>query len=458
MAEPQMIAGPPPGQIVPETLAQRAGQGWETIKDIWQVLLPMRFSIVIILVAIPFLWALQQSQDALLALVDDFQPAQITLFLLFWFSWAFSSFYWARFMSRLPPRPPTPRRYIPWIPPEWLHELELTLPRLLGAAVIAIVAVALLIAGWHLGWWKRLLILALTVILFGLYQYTVRKRRRWMALLYGLTDWQIFVVDPAFSRDLTARHALAAPVRGLLIAIATVSFAVFLLSIYFSFRPWVAVLLMAMWLFGGLVGLRYTHALPPSTAAFVGCYFVAGAALFGTSLYPAWSAQWISSPVIIMSIAALWVFIGTFFLAYPAALVGLPMTAMVVAGAVLLTMIGSRDNHEVRTRSGEIKLGDGRGGPRLSVESAFGSWYARAGTIWHDSNHTGPVPLVIVATAGGASRAAYWTARVLTRFEQRIPGFRNYLFAISSVSGGSLGAGTYRALFERTSRRSGHTK
>ena len=446
MAGPQMIVDEPPGQIVPTTFLQRAGQKWEAIKDIWHVLFPMRFSIIIILVTIPFLWMLQQSKDALLALIDDLQPGQITLFVLFWFSWAFSSFYWARFMSRLPPRPLAPRRYDPLIPPERLRKLERTLPWQLGAAVIIVVAVALLIASWPLGWWKRLLILFVTVILYGLYHSAVLWRRDWMTALHRLTGWRIFVVDRKFVRDLTKAHALPALVRGILIAIAVGSLSVFLLSVYFPIATWVAALLMAIWLFGGLLGLRYTQALPPSTAAFVGCYFVAGAALFATSLYPAWSAQWISSPVIIMSIAALWVFIGTFFLAYPGALIGLPMTAILIAGAVLLSTIGSRDNHEVRTLSEEIKLGDGSGGPRLPVRSAFDAWYASAGTIWHHSNHTGPVPLVIVATAGGASRAAYWTARVLTRFEQRIPGFHDYLFAISSVSGGSLGAGTYRAI------------
>lgn len=363
MADPQMIVDEPPGQIEPTTFLQRAGQKWDAIKDIWHVLFPMRFSIIIILVAIPFLWMLQQSKDALLALIDDLQPGQITLFVFFWFSWAFSSFYWARFMSRLPPRPLAPRRYVPLIPPERLRKLERTLPWQLGAAVIIVVAVALLIASWPLGWWKRFQILFVTVLLYGLYLSAVLWRRRWMTALHTLTGWRIFVVDKNFVRDLTEAHALPAPVRTLLIAIAVISLSVFLLSIYFTFPTWVAALLMAIWLFGGLLGLHYTHALPPSTAAFVGCYFVAGAALFVTSLYPAWSAQWISSPVIIMSIAALWVFIGTFFLAYPGALIGLPMTAILIVGAVLLTMIGSRDNHEVRALPEEIKLGDGRGGP-----------------------------------------------------------------------------------------------
>ena len=67
--------------------------------------------------------------------------------------------------------------------------------------------------------------------------------------------------------------------------------------------------------------------------------------------------------------------------------------------------------------------------------------------------------MVIVATAGGGIRAAYWTATVLEKLagdfetqdgfkEQR--GLRPYLFAISGVSGGSVGAAAFdAALAER---------
>ena len=53
---------------------------------------------------------------------------------------------------------------------------------------------------------------------------------------------------------------------------------------------------------------------------------------------------------------------------------------------------------------------------------------------------------MIVATAGGASRAAYLTATILGRMEDEIPGFHRHIFAISGVSGGSLGAAAFQAL------------
>jgi hypothetical protein len=61
------------------------------------------------------------------------------------------------------------------------------------------------------------------------------------------------------------------------------------------------------------------------------------------------------------------------------------------------------------------------------------------------SGEAAPKPVILIATAGGGSRAAYWTATVLGELNRQIPGFNNHLFMISGVSGGSLGAILYRA-------------
>jgi hypothetical protein len=57
--------------------------------------------------------------------------------------------------------------------------------------------------------------------------------------------------------------------------------------------------------------------------------------------------------------------------------------------------------------------------------------------------------MLIVATAGGGIRAAYWTATVLEQlvgdFETAGGSVRPYLFAISGVSGGSVGAAAFEA-------------
>jgi hypothetical protein len=56
------------------------------------------------------------------------------------------------------------------------------------------------------------------------------------------------------------------------------------------------------------------------------------------------------------------------------------------------------------------------------------------------------VPLIVVATAGGGSRAAYWTVTVLGHLRDRVPSVSDHILAISGVSGGALGAAVFRAL------------
>lgn len=81
------------------------------------------------------------------------------------------------------------------------------------------------------------------------------------------------------------------------------------------------------------------------------------------------------------------------------------------------------------------------GSNRPTLETALAAW-----TQANPAANATPVPLVIVATAGGGSRAAYWTATVLGAIQDFEPNFRNRLFAVSAVSGGALGAATFAAL------------
>jgi heme exporter protein D len=90
---------------------------------------------------------------------------------------------------------------------------------------------------------------------------------------------------------------------------------------------------------------------------------------------------------------------------------------------------------------------------RPSVEAAAKLWYAQAlaayARLHGDKMPDGDeLPMLIVATAGGGIRAAYWTAAVLERIESELAakgGMRPYLFAISGVSGGSVGATAFDA-------------
>ena len=65
-------------------------------------------------------------------------------------------------------------------------------------------------------------------------------------------------------------------------------------------------------------------------------------------------------------------------------------------------------------------------------------------------------PIFIVATEGGASRASYYTAEVLAALQDRCPAFAQHIIAISSVSGGSVGAAVFAALSADLAKNKSH--
>jgi hypothetical protein len=102
---------------------------------------------------------------------------------------------------------------------------------------------------------------------------------------------------------------------------------------------------------------------------------------------------------------------------------------------------------------------------RPTVKEAALAWYHQAEPAYHALHPDRPVPMLIVATAGGGIRAAYWTATVLERLESDLQArkvvadasdttgptqslMHKLLFAISGVSGGSVGAAAYTAALQ----------
>jgi len=89
---------------------------------------------------------------------------------------------------------------------------------------------------------------------------------------------------------------------------------------------------------------------------------------------------------------------------------------------------------------------------RPTVREAALAWYEQAERLYHkDGAHQEkPVPMLVIATAGGGIRAAFWTATVLEKLEadlkeKKDAPLQNLIFAISGVSGGSVGAMNYVA-------------
>jgi hypothetical protein len=77
---------------------------------------------------------------------------------------------------------------------------------------------------------------------------------------------------------------------------------------------------------------------------------------------------------------------------------------------------------------------------RASLESFFRDW------VEYCAPDSGPLRPLIVAVSGGASRAAIWGERVLLEVERSTAPGTPSVFAVSTVSGGSLGAAAYMSL------------
>jgi hypothetical protein len=78
---------------------------------------------------------------------------------------------------------------------------------------------------------------------------------------------------------------------------------------------------------------------------------------------------------------------------------------------------------------------------RPTIDAEVDSWLRDLNAAYKKSHY-----IVFVSAAGGGLRAAYWTASILARLSDCISEFDHQLFAISGVSGGSLGAAVYAAL------------
>ena len=127
---------------------------------------------------------------------------------------------------------------------------------------------------------------------------------------------------------------------------------------------------------------------------------------------------------------------------------GFPVVTVLIILAFGFSLFN--DNHELRRSDSRPR--------QLGLDEALERWAEQAPvierrkTIGSDEIIERIKPLTVVATAGGGLRAAQWTATVLGRLTDAAPEFRRSLFAVSGVSGGSVGAAFYDAVLLEDNR------
>lgn len=120
----------------------------------------------------------------------------------------------------------------------------------------------------------------------------------------------------------------------------------------------------------------------------------------------------------------------------------LPLSLVII----LLVFIFSftNNNHLIRTfDTKEVPYQE----QRLKLDEHLSAWLE---TRQSEIESTTEYPVFVVASEGGGIRAAYWTASVLAELQQRHPSFMQHVYAISGVSGGSLGATVFTGLYADT--------
>ena len=385
-----------------DRLLKRFQIGLDWIHTWTSVIKPCRFSLIMVGAGAFFLLLVPQGQDLLRGQAERLVGITVDNYLrLFFFLsalfWTVSAWYWSRVMLflKFPGVPANIQRF---------HPFRTKAPRYIGFCAAMSIAAALFRASF--GYddpndpGRRLLLeYALGAFLGAfVFLYCVTKRRKWMAVLYK----RLRSKSPR-------RHPIVTPFVKLL-----------------SITPSDDL----------EYGVSAVRDLPRRVKIFAGGTLALACFLFFLFwLAPQKTAPLIGAAAILLLAAAGWIAGGSIL-----DFVGMKLRIPVLSALLILAIIFSlwNDNHGVRTLpTPPIPLEK-----RQDVREALMAWHQHQ--LLRPSP-TGHYPLFVVAAEGGGIRAAYWAASVLSRITDKNPCFPDQLFAISGVSGGSLGSAVFMA-------------
>jgi Patatin-like phospholipase len=146
---------------------------------------------------------------------------------------------------------------------------------------------------------------------------------------------------------------------------------------------------------------------------------------------------------LVLLFAALWVPFGS-LLVYASKRTRLPLFLILLVCALTFSYFDWNDNHVVRHRVDQQQTS-----PPPDVIAGFKGWLK--GRCDRDAYKAKgqPYPVFIISAEGGGLRAGYFASLVLTKLQDENPAFAHHVFAISGVSGGSLGGTVFAALAQK---------
>ena len=160
-----------------------------------------------------------------------------------------------------------------------------------------------------------------------------------------------------------------------------------------------------------------------------------GAVIALTTLFPREFAD-VLGPVVVLFLFLLFLCVITSLLSYIYDRYEFPATATLLAAALTWSLLGTNNNHAIRTLT--------TAAPELpDATAAFASWLKQRPDL--DAYAGRPYPVYLVAAEGGGVYAAAHAASLLARIQDNCPAFAQHVFALSGVSGGSVGLSVFAA-------------
>lgn len=121
----------------------------------------------------------------------------------------------------------------------------------------------------------------------------------------------------------------------------------------------------------------------------------------------------------------------------------IPVIIGIVVAAILFSAFDLNDDHRVRSLEAKATS------PRTNVGAEFKTWLKSRTDLAAYSGKK--YPIYLIAAQGGGIYAAYHAASFLASVQDDCPKFGNHIFAISGVSGGSVGSSVFASLIHQAS-------
>jgi hypothetical protein len=415
--------------------------------DLWGVLMPCRFSILMMLAVGLFLLCSGQGRDTLREFIESwaYEPTylwQQAFFLFAALAWASSCWYFAGLMLSFQfPNSPAGTageesirqpvedvgachsleigddsfRAVPNQPtedaieqPDWIRRCCIWVPRILGTVCLLLISIAHVVAAYPYDQSTDPSTKATLFWLAGFYFL--------LAALFFLFTWQR---RPWLQKVYQWLHQVVEGSARLLQSVVELFNATPLTAETYFYRT-------------RLPDLR------SQDMVWIIIYAALAVGLFvGFVFYPVHLGQFLGTSTILLFAAGGWIVFGS-LMVYLGSRFRVPILTVMLMLAVGFS--SCNDNHDIRNLETNGMSSIER---RPLLSERFDLWLkamdARYGShVKH--------PLIVVAAEGGGIRAAYWTALVLTELQDRNDAFAEHVFALSGVSGGSLGSAVFAAL------------